>query len=49
MDPSLRRELRLLRDANGKARLTLTVDPEGNPRIEFLDAEGKVVSRLPQK
>jgi hypothetical protein len=39
----------VLADANGKARLTLTVDPDGNPRIEFLDAEGKVVSRLPQK
>jgi hypothetical protein len=39
----------VLADANGKARLTLTVDPDGNPRIEFLDAEGKVISRLPQK
>lgn len=38
-----------LSDAAGKPRLTLTVDADGNPRIEFLDAEGKVVSRLPQK
>jgi hypothetical protein len=37
-----------LADADGKPRLTLTVDPAGNPRIEFLDAAGKVVSRIPQ-
>ena len=39
----------VLSDGAGKPRLTMTVDAEGNPRIEFLDAEGKVVSRLPQK
>ncbi|MBA3641574.1 MAG: hypothetical protein M3545_03695 [Acidobacteriota bacterium] len=38
-----------LSDAAGKPRLTLTVDADGNPRIEFLDQQGKVVSRLPQK
>ena len=38
-----------LSDANGKVRLTLTVDAAGNPRIEFLDEQGKVVSRLPDK
>jgi hypothetical protein len=37
-----------LADADGKPRLTLTVDATGNPRIEFLDASGKVVSRIPQ-
>jgi hypothetical protein len=37
-----------LADADGKPRLTMTVDPAGNPRIEFLDASGKVVSRIPQ-
>jgi hypothetical protein len=36
-----------LADADGKPRLTLTVDATGNPRIEFLDATGKVVSKLP--
>jgi len=36
-----------LSDGNGKPRLTLTVDAAGNPRIEFLDEAGKVVSRLP--
>ena len=38
-----------LADADGKPRLTLTVDAGGNPRIEFLDASGKVVSRIPQQ
>jgi hypothetical protein len=38
-----------LSDGRGKPRLTLTVDADGNPRIEFLDDQGKVVSRLPQK
>ena len=38
-----------LADANGKPRLTLTVDPTGNPRIEFLDEQGKVVARVPEK
>lgn len=36
-----------LADANGKPRLTLTVEPDGAARIEFLDADGKVVQRLP--
>jgi hypothetical protein len=38
-----------LADGNGQARLNLTVDATGNPRIEFLDAQGKVVSRIPAK
>jgi hypothetical protein len=38
-----------LADGDGKPRLTLTVDAAGNPRIEFLDAAGKVVSRIPEK
>jgi hypothetical protein len=37
-----------LADAAGKPRLTLTVDPSGNPRIEFLDENGKIVDRLPK-
>jgi hypothetical protein len=36
-----------LADANGKPRLTLTVDAAGNPRIESLDENGKVVQRWP--
>ena len=38
-----------LADANGKPRLNLTVDAGGNPRIEFLDEQGRVTSRLPAK
>jgi hypothetical protein len=38
-----------LSDPQGKPRLTLTVDSAGNPRIEFLDENGKVVARLPQE
>ena len=37
-----------LADAEGRPRLRLTVDAAGNPRIEFLDEAGKVVTRLPQ-
>jgi hypothetical protein len=37
----------VLSDASGKPRLTLRVDADGNPRIEFLDADGKVVARIP--
>jgi hypothetical protein len=37
-----------LADANGKVRLNLTVDATGNPRIEFLDENGRVTGRLPQ-
>jgi hypothetical protein len=36
-----------LGDANGRPRLTLTVDPDGNPRIESLDENGQVVRRWP--
>ncbi|MBZ5560770.1 MAG: hypothetical protein LAO77_26240 [Acidobacteriia bacterium] len=36
-----------LADARGKPRLTLTVDATGNPRIEFLDQNGKVTKRVP--
>jgi hypothetical protein len=39
----------VLADAQGRPRLTLTVDATGNPRIEFLDDAGKVVARIPEK
>ena len=38
-----------LSDGQGTPRLTLTVDANGNPRIEFLDEKGQVVQRLPQE
>jgi hypothetical protein len=37
-----------LLDANGKPRLTLRVEADGNASIEFLDADGKVTNRLPK-
>ncbi len=37
-----------LSDADGKPRLKLTVEADGNARIEFLDANGRVTSRVPQ-
>ena len=36
-----------LSDRSGKPRILLQVDSTGAPSLEFLDAEGKVVSRLP--
>lgn len=38
-----------LGDANGKPRLKLTVDATGNPRIEFLDGNGRIVQRVPAR
>jgi hypothetical protein len=38
-----------LSDINGKPRLTMTVGPDGSPRIELLDAAGRVTARLPEK
>ena len=38
-----------LSDAGGRPRLTMAVDPDGNPRIEFLDESGKIVTRIPQR
>lgn len=39
----------ILSDGDGRPRLRLTVDATGNPRIEFLDETGKVVTRIPEK
>ncbi|MDF2772486.1 MAG: hypothetical protein K0S86_1980 [Geminicoccaceae bacterium] len=36
-----------LSDPNGKPRIRLTVDSLGTPSLEFLDATGRVTSRLP--
>lgn len=38
-----------LADAQGKTRLTIKVGADGQAAIEFLDADGKVVTRLPQQ
>jgi hypothetical protein len=37
-----------LRDRAGRDRIRMTVDPEGVARLEFLDAAGAVVDRLPK-
>ena len=36
-----------LADANGKPRLVMTVAPDGAASIDFLDADGKTVQRIP--
>ena len=36
-----------LADGNGKPRLVMMVGADGNASIEFLDADGKVVQRIP--
>jgi hypothetical protein len=38
-----------LADGDGKPRLTLTVEAAGDARIEFLDATGRIVARIPEK
>ena len=38
-----------LADAAGKPRLVLKVDPDGAASIDFLDADGKTVQRIPSK
>ena len=37
-----------MKDTEGRDRLVLEVAPDGNPVLEFLDANGKVISHLPQ-
>ena len=37
-----------LRDRQGRDRIRLAVDPQGVARLEFLDAAGAVVDRLPK-
>lgn len=38
-----------MKDATGKNRIVMKVAPDGAPSLEFLDAQGKVVSELPEK
>jgi hypothetical protein len=37
-----------LKDGEGRDRLVLRVAPDGTPKLQFLDAAGKVISELPQ-
>ena len=36
-----------LADANGKPRLVMTVGADGTASIDFLDADGKTIQRIP--
>jgi hypothetical protein len=36
-----------LSDAKGKTRIELSVEPNGNPKLNFLDENGKVIYSLP--
>lgn len=38
-----------LADANGKPRLVLKVEADGTASIDFLDADGKTIQRIPSK
>ncbi len=37
-----------LSDIKGKPRLVMSVEPTGNPKLEFLDENGKVIYSLPE-
>jgi hypothetical protein len=37
-----------LKDMEGRDRLVLSVAPDGSPKLQFLDASGKIISELPQ-
>ena len=37
----------LLYDKEGKTRVRLQVDEKGNPKLEFLDSNGKIIQSLP--
>lgn len=36
-----------LNDANGKPRISLSVEPDGNPKLKFLDENGKIIQSFP--
>ena len=38
----------ILADAKGRAKIMMTVTPEGQPSLDFMDDEGKVILHLPQ-
>ena len=39
----------VLKDVEGKSRIVMKVAADGTPSLQFLDADGRVVSELPQK
>jgi len=36
-----------LKDAEGRDRIVMRVAPDGTPKLQLLDADGKVLSELP--
>ena len=38
----------LLNDSNGKERIIMMVDAQGNPKLEFLDETGKIIYSIPE-
>lgn len=38
----------ILADAQGRPRIMMVVTPEGQPSLQFLDGQGKVVQQLPE-
>lgn len=38
----------ILADAKGRAKIMMTVSPEGQPSLDFMDDDGQVVMHLPQ-
>ncbi|WP_426100523.1 hypothetical protein [Massilia sp. TSP1-1-2] len=38
----------ILADAQGRPKIMMTVTPEGQPSLDFMDADGKVTMHLPQ-
>lgn len=46
-DPKKTAEI-ILADPQGKPRMKLSVDGQGNPHLDFLDADGKVTYSLPE-
>lgn len=43
-----KRSLIQMSDAKGRMRLELSVEPNGNPKLNFLDENGKVIYSLPE-
>lgn len=39
----------LMSDIKGKPRIRMQINPEGTPRLEFLDESGKVIYSLPEE
>lgn len=37
-----------MKDSKGRNRIVMRVQPDGNPILQFLDADGKVISQLPR-